>query len=233
MQRSRKDDMMDQNTEYFDLYDEVGQPLGRSKARDEVHRDGDWHRSAHVWIVTGLGELLFQRRGATKDTWPGTLDATAGGHYRAGEGWEAVVREIEEELGVEVDAAELVSLGQRRVDSRELGVVDREIQDVFVVRRDAPLTAYRLDPAEVDGLAALPIAQAALLHADVGARAEARYLARGGGDPAPLTMTAGDIIPGRAAYLAAVADAARALLAGEAVTPLPDAAVEVIEAGQR
>ena len=85
---------MNGTTEYFDLYDADGRPLGRAKARDDVHRDGDWHRSSHVWIFTSDGRLLFQRRAPDKDTWPGRLDASIGGHYRSGEaGPSGVVRE--------------------------------------------------------------------------------------------------------------------------------------------
>ena len=47
--------------ELFDLYDAEGHALGQAKARDDVHRDGDWHRSAHIWIYTSDGRLLFQR----------------------------------------------------------------------------------------------------------------------------------------------------------------------------
>src|SRR5579862_1982864 len=103
--------------EMFDLYDADGRSLGRSKAREEVHRDGDWHRSAHVWIYTGEGCLLFQRRAHDKDTWPGRLDASIGGHYRAGEDRDGVVREAQEELGLAVSLAELIPLGVRSIVS--------------------------------------------------------------------------------------------------------------------
>jgi hypothetical protein len=40
-------------------------PLGVSKPRGAVHRDGDWHRSVHVWLTDG-SSLLLQRRSAHK-----------------------------------------------------------------------------------------------------------------------------------------------------------------------
>lgn len=40
-------------------------PLGLSKPRGAVHRDGDWHRSVHVWLTDGAC-LLLQRRSAHK-----------------------------------------------------------------------------------------------------------------------------------------------------------------------
>ena len=38
--------------------------LGTLKPRGEVHRDGDWHRSVHVWLIDAAGRLLLQRRGS-------------------------------------------------------------------------------------------------------------------------------------------------------------------------
>ena len=71
--------------ELFDVVDERGQPTGVVKRRADVHRDGDWHRAVHVWIV-GLDAdepfILFQRRSPGKDTWPGKLDATAAGQQQ-------------------------------------------------------------------------------------------------------------------------------------------------------
>ena len=59
----------------------VGMKAGHTKARSVVHRDGDWHRAVHVWILClETGELVLQRRAETKDAWAGLLDiSTAGG----------------------------------------------------------------------------------------------------------------------------------------------------------
>ena len=37
--------------EPFDVIRADGLPTGRVKARDAVHRDGDWHRAIHVWVA--------------------------------------------------------------------------------------------------------------------------------------------------------------------------------------
>jgi isopentenyldiphosphate isomerase len=207
--------------ELFDLYDAAGHALGRIKARDEVHRDGDWHRSAHIWIYTSEERLLFQRRAPNKDTWPGRLDASVGGHYRAGEDLPGVVREAHEELGVAVDPDELVPLGVRRVVSLEPGVIDREIQDIYLLRRDLPLTAYQPDPDEIDGLALLDAGEATRLHAGTIEQAAAEVLPRGAAATETRRITTADLIPGRADYLAALARAVSDVLAGRAPQGLP------------
>lgn len=34
--------------EYFDVLDENGNKTGIIKLRNEVHRDGDWHKEVHI-----------------------------------------------------------------------------------------------------------------------------------------------------------------------------------------
>ena len=73
------------------------------KARGDVHHDGDWHRSVHVWFVDSAGDLLLQRRSGGKDTHPGMLDVSCAGHVDAGDGVdETAEREVAEELSVDL-----------------------------------------------------------------------------------------------------------------------------------
>ena len=133
-----------------------------------------------IVVLESDGSLLFQRRAPDKDTWPARLDASVGGHYRAGEGLTGVVREAHEELGIDVDLEELIPLGVRRVVSLEPGVIDREIQDIYLLRCDLSLTAYHPDRDEIDGLALLDAGEAARLHAGAIEHAAAEVLPRGG-----------------------------------------------------
>ena len=148
--------------ELFDVVLADGTPTGQTKARALVHRDGDWHRAVHVWVAgedaAGDPFLVFQRRGFGKDTWPGRLDATVGGHLRAGEGLPEALREVEEELGVALPTTDLRRLGTRVcVNEAEPGIVDHELQDVFLLRDDRPLTAYHPHPAELAALVRFPL----------------------------------------------------------------------------
>ena len=148
--------------ELFDLCDEWGRPLGRLKPRSLVHRDGDWHRAFHCWLVepddaSNDAAILLQRRALDKDTNPGLWDVSVGGHYSAGEDLEGGLREIKEELGLDVGPGELILAGWRReVAHLPGGVVDREVQDVYFLTRPVDLAALRPAPAEVIGVARLP-----------------------------------------------------------------------------
>lgn len=152
--------------ELFDVLDVYGRATGRTKRRADVHRDGDWHRAFHCWVLdeSESRALLFQRRGAHKDTWPSKLDVTVGGHYAHGETLRDVVREAEEEIGRAVALDDLIHLGTRvAVGGMEDGVDDREIQDVFLWRSDAPLASYRPQPVEVTALERVALADALAL----------------------------------------------------------------------
>jgi hypothetical protein len=105
--------------------------------------------------------------------------------------------------------------------SLEPGVIDREIQDIYLLRRDLPLTAYHPDPDEIDGLALLDAGEAARLHAGTIEQATAEALPRGAAATQTRTITPADLIPGRGDYLAALARAVADVLAGRAPQSLP------------
>jgi len=137
--------------ELFDLYDASGQPLGLAKERALVHRDGDWHRSIHLWIVRTGGGLIFQRRSAAKDTWPNRLAVSVGGHYAAGEGLLEVLREAREEIGLE--AAHIEPLGY--LEPYLTGTMFKIIPVVALVTPPFTLT---IDPREVEAVFETPLA---------------------------------------------------------------------------
>lgn len=147
-------------TERFDIYTRDG--VGRGvKDRADVHRDGDWHRSIHIWIVRpSETALLVQQRAPGKDTWPGYWDASVGGHLSAGESYEDAYREVEEELGVTIDPQTFVPLGVIAVElspPEQPLVTDRELCLVALARDDRPLDAYPFDRSELSAVASLPL----------------------------------------------------------------------------
>lgn len=151
--------------ELFDVCDSLGRPLGLRKRRGDVHRDGDWHRSLHCWVVgqyrDGTPYIVFQRRSETKDTSPGKLDATVGGHLAAGESVEEALRESEEEIGLSLTMSDLLPLGVRQAAiDIEPGVRDYEVQFAFIHKSSLSLTAFRPNPAEVTALVEVPVPDA-------------------------------------------------------------------------
>jgi isopentenyldiphosphate isomerase len=206
--------------EPFDVIRANGMPTGRVKARARIHRDGDWHRAIHVWVAGRDEEdapfLMVQRRSPHKDTWPNHYDATVGGHYRAGETLPQTLREIEEEIGITADLSHLRALGVRLCSNEaEPGVIDREVQDVFLMRDDRPLEEFRPNPAELAALVRFPLQT--LLPFLAGETDEVRGLSLVPGTrrAESLLATSDDFIPTVDCYFLRIAIAAHNVLRGD------------------
>ena len=155
-------------------------PTGEVKERNRVHRDGDWHRSIHAWVVQrdarGDGDdvsVLLQRRSPYKDTHPSLLDVSCAGHVNAGDDvYDTTMRELKEELGGN-GAMHGISLEEIRRgraftitsanegETKKFGrFICREFQDVFIfwLEGDAPIATDMfapLVPEEVTGFEVL------------------------------------------------------------------------------
>jgi isopentenyldiphosphate isomerase len=146
---------MVKNEEIFDIYDADMKQVGTAP-RSEVHAKGYWHQSFQCWIVKGEPvnpTLLLQARHESKDTYPGLLDISCAGHLSAGELVEDGIRELEEELGLQVSFGELHSCGVVvEEDMINEKLVDREFCHLFIYPCDQPLLSYRIQDEELTGL---------------------------------------------------------------------------------
>ncbi|MBL7032326.1 MAG: NUDIX domain-containing protein [Nitrospira sp.] len=100
---------MTENEEQLDIVDEDGEKIG-TLPRSKIHGDPALlHMVVHVLVFNTMGELLLQKRSMDKDVAPGRWDTSVGGHVNAGEPVEdAVMREMEEELGISTCAPEFL-----------------------------------------------------------------------------------------------------------------------------
>lgn len=138
--------------ELLDVLTGDGVRTGRTKAKADVHRDGDWHLASHVWLVTPDGRVLLQRRASKKENWPDLWDISVAGHVSAGETpIDAAIREAREELGLSLVASDLHHLGTLRWHALLNGgaYIENEFHEVFVTTREVDLARLVLDPAEV------------------------------------------------------------------------------------
>ncbi len=101
-------------TEFVDVYDESLEITGITE-RETAHRIGSLHKTSQWWLIDS-DSVYFQIRGKNV-AFPGLLDATVGGHITAGESAEeALLREIEEEVGIRLRTSELTFVGQNKFD---------------------------------------------------------------------------------------------------------------------
>jgi isopentenyl-diphosphate delta-isomerase type 1 len=140
--------------EMIDIYNESNEPTGVRKMKSEAHRDGSWHRAAHIWIYNSQGEVLLQHRAAGKPLYPDVWDVSVGGHVDAGEEpLEAAVRELAEELGLQADPEELEFFRVIKNSPPFLGFKNNEFYYVYFLKFDGSIDDLKLQREEVQAVA--------------------------------------------------------------------------------
>ena len=93
--------------EFWDIYDINKRPTGRTmKRNDWCLKDGEYHLTVLGVIARPDGTFLITRRVMTKAWAPGWWEVS-GGAAKAGEAsYDAVLREVKEETGLDVSCAQ-------------------------------------------------------------------------------------------------------------------------------
>ena len=126
------------------------------------------------------------------------------------------VREIEEEIGISPDGLVLRPLGVRVcADEAQPGIVDRELEDIYLLRDDRPLAAFRPGPAELAALARFPLDTLIPFLAGETDAVEGLALAPGTARIEPVLAHHDEFIPTVDRYFLRVAIAARNVLRGD------------------
>ena len=149
--------------EYIDIINkETGEKTGVSKPKTEVHQNGLWHRTAHVWCINSKGEILLQRRAVDKQNFPDMWDISAAGHISADE--EPVVaalRETKEEIGLDIPPEDLKFLGTtiQQFVLNNGTYIDNEYQNVYLVKINAGIDELHLQKEELKALEWIKISE--------------------------------------------------------------------------
>lgn len=133
--------------EYIDIYDENNNPIGEIKEKTQAHEDGNFHRTAHVWIINDKNELLLQKRSSTKKSHPNCWDISGAGHIRAGENViNGAIRELKEELGVETEEKDLQYIATIKSTKNPKNM---EFQYVYLLKCNKKIEEYIFEDNEV------------------------------------------------------------------------------------
>jgi hypothetical protein len=133
---------------------------GQIKTKDQAYNNGDWIATFNLWIFQKkpVPAILYQLRSTNSTLEPNVLDVTIGGHYQAGETLYHGLREGEEELGKLYTKTDVRYLGPRiylGLDVKKR--LRHNLVHTFYTIDNSPLTAFRLQKSEVDGLFTCPV----------------------------------------------------------------------------
>jgi len=116
------------------------------------HADGRLHRETSVLIVSPNNEILVQERADS-----GCLDYSASGHFSFNEDYlDGAIREVQEELGLDVPKDKFLKISKYRIDYSEKYVNNRFIT-LWEVRGDYKIEDIKIDPSEVKSVKYLSV----------------------------------------------------------------------------
>lgn len=129
--------------EYWDLYDCDRRPLGRLHRRGDEMNEGEYHLVVEIWTRDDAGRFLISRRHPDKP-WGLYWECTGGSVVTGEDSRTGAQRELEEELGIHVEADALkyvfTSVNVRNTNS---------IYDVYEARWNGDLSELALQEGEV------------------------------------------------------------------------------------
>ena len=93
--------------EFWDLFDKNRNKLKRKGVRGEKLKFGEYHLVVNAWIKNANNEFLITRRSAKK-AHPLMWECTGGSALMGETSEEAAIREVKEELGIDVKNGVLI-----------------------------------------------------------------------------------------------------------------------------
>ena len=140
--------------EIFDVLNENGEFTNQIETREECHNKGLWHRAVVVFIIsTDNKKILLQQRSANKKLWPNLWDITAGGHVLTGEfGYQTVIRETKEEIGVDITKNDLEFIGGTKSENISGNIINRHFNEFYIVHKDIDINDIVLQEEEVQDI---------------------------------------------------------------------------------
>lgn len=153
-------------SELLAVFDENHHKIGE-ETRAFVHQHGLWHETFHCWIVqveNGVPHIFFQQRSGIKKDFPNLFDITAAGHLLAHETVNDGIREVKEELGINLSMKNLQSIGIIKDTISHGNFIDNEFAHTFlyiVEKRNLP---FHLQEEEVSGIFSAPLSEVEKLY---------------------------------------------------------------------
>lgn len=148
--------------EKIDIIDQDGNITGEVKDRNDVHKYGLPHHASGVIFVAKIGGgnyILSQQRSFNKEKNAGLWDMSASGHVTSGQTpQDSLIREIKEELGLEVKKTELKLLGKFwRHETYRPDFIENELDYIYIVNKFIEISQIKVQEEEVEDVAWLSV----------------------------------------------------------------------------
>lgn len=129
--------------EIIDLVDKDGNPTGKTINRgDRIPVDGEYIQVVHIWLQDISGKFLVQKTSERKGGW----FATTGGVVSSGQVIkDAAIREVREEIGIDISNEDVIYLGKGIFNGKVL-------VNVYFLQKDFSKDNFVLQEEEVQSI---------------------------------------------------------------------------------
>lgn len=146
--------------EYWDLYDYRGKRKNKIAIRGSKLNNDEFHLVVNAWIVNDKGEFLITQRSENK-THPLMWECTGGSALLGESSLQTAIREIKEELGIDVNTKTATFIGESRrfyescpdilhvwlfrsnEDIKNIKIQEEEVNDVMWASKDKILELFQ------------------------------------------------------------------------------------------
>lgn len=123
---------------------ETGEPTGEHLSRSELFEKNLWCRTTNVFILNSAGQVLCHQRSENKERFPGVWSTHFGGHVTQGESFKiSALKEIQEEIGVKVNAFQLIPWRTSKKENSRIWVRD------FLTVYDGDINDLKIQTEEI------------------------------------------------------------------------------------
>lgn len=130
--------------EKWDLYDKNFNKLNKTAFRGDKLKDDEYHLVINAWIINDKNEFLITQRSPNKSH-PCMWECTGGSALSGESDIDASVREIKEELGIDIDVSTAQFIGS--VNRYYVGCPD--ILRVYLFKDNTPIEKVKIQEEEV------------------------------------------------------------------------------------
>ena len=138
-------------TEFWDVYDENRNKMGRTHVRGAPVAPGDYHLVVGAIVLNCENQVLCTRRSPEKPIFPGRWECTQGSVTAGEDSLTGIRRELREETGLDFSPGQLTLLYQAA--RKEQGM----LLDLYAARTDRPISSLTFQEGETDGAAWVPL----------------------------------------------------------------------------